>query len=126
MWVYCPRCHRDYPTHYAFCPVDGEATTEKPNLDRVRASPTRLTDALLNKRYRVSGFIGKGGMARVYLANDEQTGRAVAVKVLERPWADDDDGRRRFLREANAVSRIGHPNIVTILESGLREEDRAP
>jgi len=124
--VFCPRCHRDYPAHYAFCPVDGETTTEKPDLARVRASPTRLTDALLNKRYKVRGFIGKGGMARVYLAKDEQTDRAVAVKVLERPWADDEAGRKRFLREATAVSRIGHPNIVTILESGLREEDRAP
>ncbi len=124
--VFCPRCHRDYPSHYTFCPVDGEATTERPNLDQVRASPTRITDALLNKRYKVRGFIGKGGMARVYLAEDEQTGRAVAVKVLERPWANDENGRRRFLREALAVSRIGHPNIVNIFEAGLREEDQAP
>ena len=122
--MHCPRCHRHYPEEYKFCPVDGEATLEAPDPSRIPSRPTLSGDALIARRYRIEGFIGRGAIARVYLAEDTETGRPVAVKILEQGKADA-DARRRFLREANAVNRIGHPNIVRIHEAGLRD-DGAP
>lgn len=124
--MFCPRCHRDYPDGYRFCPWDGETTTEEHDLSRVPARVTRLTDELLGRRYRVRGFIGKGSYARVYLAEDEETGNPVAVKVMEKPFRDDANARRRFLQEALAIIKVGHPNIVRVLEAGIRPDDQAP
>jgi eukaryotic-like serine/threonine-protein kinase len=89
-------------------------------------SPTKLTDATLGERYKVRGFVGCGGMARVYLAEDERSGRPVAVKVLQPPFCDDPAACERFLSEARTVSRIGHPGIVALLEAGVRRDDEAP
>jgi eukaryotic-like serine/threonine-protein kinase len=123
--VHCPRCHRQYPEDFRFCPVDGEATLRAADPRRVRSSPTRITDSLLGRRYRIHGFIGRGAIARVYVAEDTETNNLVAVKVMDADRAND-EARKRFLREATAVNKIGHPNIVRVLEAGLREEDRAP
>lgn len=95
-------------------------------IDDVHVSPTRLTDKTLGERYKVRGFIGRGGMARVYLAEDVKTGRPVAVKVLEKPYSEDDGAIARFLSEATTVTQIGHPSIVALLEAGRRDEDGAP
>ncbi|MCA9522895.1 MAG: protein kinase [Myxococcales bacterium] len=73
--------------------------------------PTRLAG-----RYTLIEAIGEGGMGRVYRAHDEQLDRAVAVKVLR---SDLNETRvKRFQREARAVARLNHPNIVTIHDSG--------
>jgi serine/threonine-protein kinase len=85
-----------------------------------------LTDATLGDRYKVRGFIGCGGMARVYLAEDVKTHRPVAVKVLEKPYSEDEAAVARFMSEATTVTQIGHPSIVSLLEAGKREEDGAP
>ncbi len=124
--MYCPRCHRSLPRTHQFCPYDGQRTSERHVIDDVRVSPTRMTDHTLGERYKVRGFIGRGGMARVYLAEDVKTGRPVAVKVLEKPYSEDDGAIARFLGEATTVTQIGHPSIVALLEAGRREEDGAP
>jgi serine/threonine protein kinase len=85
-----------------------------------------MTDQTLGDRYVVRGFIGCGGMARVYLAVDEKTGRPVAVKVMEPPYCDDASARERFMRETTTITQIGHPSIVALLEAGEREDDGAP
>jgi len=124
--MYCPRCHRRYPAGYRFCPIDGESTAERLDLDRLPATRTRFTDSTLGERYKVRGFIGAGKFARVYLAEDFDTGMPVAIKVLEEPYRSDEKGRARFMREAETVAAIGHPNIVEVFETGDREEDGAP
>lgn len=95
-------------------------------MTRVPARATHIGDQLLGRRYRIRGFIGKGSYARVYLANDEQTGLPVAVKVMEKPFRDDPEARKRFLQEARAITKIGHPNIVRVMEAGIRADDGAP
>jgi serine/threonine-protein kinase len=124
--MFCPRCHREYADDFRFCPIDGEATTAKPDLTRVASKPTQFSDELVSRRYRVRGFIGKGSYSRVYLAEDEKTGNPVAIKVMEKPFRDDAAARRRFLQESQAITKIGHPNIVRVLEAGIRASDHAP
>ncbi|RKQ88795.1 Stk1 family PASTA domain-containing Ser/Thr kinase [Brockia lithotrophica] len=72
-------------------------------------------------RYLIRRKLGEGGMSYVYLAEDLLLGRNVAVKVLREPYADDEQFRRRFLREAQAVSLLSHPNIVTLFDTGTHE-----
>jgi serine/threonine-protein kinase len=73
---------------------------------------------LLAGRYELEELSGSGGMSRVYRARDRQLGRLVAIKVLHERFADDPAYVDRFRREARAVARLSHPNIVTIIDRG--------
>jgi eukaryotic-like serine/threonine-protein kinase len=64
--------------------------------------------------YRVMAPIGSGGMGAVYLARDERLERDVAIKVLTGAGPIDDEARRRFRKEALALSKLNHPNVATI------------
>ncbi|MEP6920346.1 MAG: protein kinase [bacterium] len=70
--------------------------------------------------YRIKELLGKGGMGVVYLAEDMQLGRNVALKFLASP--EDHHYRARFLREARAVSRLSHPHIATLHDYGETPE----
>jgi serine/threonine protein kinase len=76
----------------------------------------RLTAALAG-RYRLERELGAGGMATVYLAEDVQRHRQVAIKVLYEDLAHS-LGAARFMREIEIASRLQHPNILTLLGSG--------
>jgi serine/threonine-protein kinase len=74
---------------------------------------------LLPERYAGPQPIGRGGMGSIYRATDTTLGRAVAVKVLDDRYAEDENVRARFTREALAAARLsGYPNIVTIYDVG--------
>ena len=78
-----------------------------------------VSSGLLPERYTGAQPIGRGGMGEIFRATDTTLGRAVAVKVLERGYAQDPAVRERFTREALAVARLsGNPNIVTIYDVG--------
>jgi tetratricopeptide (TPR) repeat protein len=66
--------------------------------------------------YEVLGTLGSGGMGVVYLARDPRLDRRVAIKVLSDGRVGDDDSRARFRREAQALSRLNHPNIATVYD----------
>jgi TolB-like protein/tRNA A-37 threonylcarbamoyl transferase component Bud32/Tfp pilus assembly protein PilF len=72
---------------------------------------------VLGGRYGIEREIGRGGMARVYLAHDIKHARDVAVKVI-RPDLAASLGRERFLREIAIAARLRHPNIVPLYDSG--------
>src|ERR1700744_2158137 len=80
------------------------------------AEPTPNT--LIDGRYKVLSRLGAGGMADVFLAEDEQLGRKVALKLLNRRFADDPDFVERFRREAQAAAGLQHPNIVGVYDRG--------
>jgi eukaryotic-like serine/threonine-protein kinase len=83
------------------------------------------TDSLLPPRYRNVRPIAHGGMGRIFRATDQELGRDVAVKVLADHYAQDDNLRRRFQREAQAAARLSdNPNIVTIFD--VAEHDGRP
>lgn len=77
---------------------------------------------LIASRYRLIARLGEGKMAEVYLARHVLIDRLSAIKVLRREWGGDRTLRRAFLREAKAVNRINHPNIVEISDYGETEE----
>ncbi len=72
---------------------------------------------VLGGRYRIVRELGRGGMARVYLAEDLKHARNVAVKVV-RPELAESLGRGRFLREIGIAARLRHPNIMPLYDSG--------
>ena len=71
---------------------------------------------LLDNRYEILERIGVGGMAVVYKALCHRLNRYVAVKILKDDYAVDEDFRRRFHTEAQAVAMLSHPNIVTVYD----------
>jgi eukaryotic-like serine/threonine-protein kinase len=75
-------------------------------------------DTVIDGRYRVIRRLGSGGMADVYCAEDSQLGRRVALKVLHRRFAEDQQFVERFRREASSAAGLQHPNIVGIFDRG--------
>jgi beta-lactam-binding protein with PASTA domain len=83
---------------------------------------TELADTtLIDGRYRIVGRIGSGGMADVYLAEDIHLGREVALKVLHRRFAQDQEFVERFRREASSAAGLQHPNVVGVFDRGEHE-----
>lgn len=79
---------------------------------------------MLDKRYELTEFIGKGGMALVYRAIDHRTGHDVAVKILRPEFSDDKEFLERFEREALAASKMSHHNIVNLLDVGKDDQSQ--
>ncbi|MDO6424503.1 serine/threonine protein kinase [Saccharophagus degradans] len=71
--------------------------------------------------YKILRTLGKGGMATVYLAEQEIFEREVALKVMSKSLAEDPSFGQRFMREAKIVSQLVHPNIVTVHDVGVHE-----
>jgi predicted Ser/Thr protein kinase len=73
--------------------------------------------------YRIEGVLGRGGMGVVYLAEQPELGRRVAIKVIAPALASDPDYLERFKRESRLAAAIEHPNAIPIYEAGVAEED---
>ena len=80
-----------------------------------------LSGTLFAGRYRIARKLGGGGMADVYLAEDQELGRRVAIKMLHARYANDDQFVERFRREATHAAGLSHPNIVSIYDRGEYE-----
>ena len=76
----------------------------------------------LDDRYEITETIGSGGMAVVYKATDNRLNRSVAVKILRDELARDEEFRRRFQTEAQAVAMLSHPNIVSVYDVSHSED----
>src|SRR2546427_8939094 len=68
--------------------------------------------------YEIQSLLGAGGMGEVYRARDSRLQRDVAVKVLPRALAEDQDRLKRFEREARAAGQVNHPNIMAVHDIG--------
>lgn len=80
-----------------------------------------LIGTLFDGRYQVVRKLGAGGMANVYLAEDQELGRRVAIKILNDRHAGDEQFVERFRREAKNAAALSHPNIVAIYDRGEAE-----
>ncbi len=86
-------------------------------------APNDLTGTLFAERYRLERKLGSGGMADVWLAEDQELGRRVAVKILHDRYATDEQFVERFRREATHAAGLSHPNIVSIFDRGVTDGD---
>jgi eukaryotic-like serine/threonine-protein kinase len=134
----CPRCHTHYAAPARFCPRDGTplvevapAPTDGVNTTRARAIEraaeaepiyTSLTGQTVGGRYRIDRRLGEGGMSYVYLAQDLEAGREVALKVLSPRLIRDPGSVERLKREAAIAMRLDHPNVCPILGLGETPE----
>lgn len=80
------------------------------------------TGDLLGGKYRLGKPLGRGAMGTVYAAEHEHLGRAVAVKILHADLTLNPDQAQRFLREAELVAQLRHPNIVTAYDFGQTDD----
>ena len=78
-----------------------------------------LIGRLIDQRYRVTRRLARGGMATVYVAQDERLERPVALKVMHPYLAESDAFVERFHREARAAARIVHPGVVSVFDQGV-------
>jgi serine/threonine protein kinase len=124
--VKCPKCSSENPDTQSFCgdcgtnlgtPKDIALHTKTIETPYPQFSPgTSLAD-----RYEIIQELGKGGMGEVYLAEDTNLKRQVAIKVLPQQFALDKERLARFEREARLLASLNHPNIATI--HGLEKSD---
>ncbi|MCA9585662.1 MAG: serine/threonine protein kinase [Myxococcales bacterium] len=96
---------------------DGQATASK--------APDPLIGRVIADRFRLTGLIARGGMGKVYRAEQSPLGRICAVKVLNPNYNGEADPEfhRRFYREASTAAKITHPNSVTIFDYGQTDDD---
>ncbi|MCC6744106.1 MAG: protein kinase, partial [Acidobacteria bacterium] len=104
---------------------EGTIVAGGPGLVRVardltnRAHGVLQSGAEIDGKYRIDRLIGQGGMGVVYRATQISLERAVALKVLTSALVIDEGARQRFEREAVAMARLKHPNIVSIYDFGV-------
>ena len=106
--VRCEHCGDAHPVSFTHCPRTGKSVS----------SGRALVGRTFAERYRILGVLGDGGMGTVYLAEHVIIEKRVALKILSEDFARKPDLVQRFLQEAKAASRIGHENIVDIIDFG--------
>src|SRR5438105_4898474 len=109
---YCRACHELFEDDTRECPRDGTPLS----------APDPLLKTTIEGKYRIEGLLGTGGMGTVYLATQLALARSAAIKVVRGDYLGDDVVASRFKREALAVARLKHPNIVTIYDFGIVPE----
>jgi len=138
----CPNCSQYFP-EAGYCPFDGTRLTSSPDAQTQpssiravsahddgtvaamqsfspdpRAEYDKLVGQTLEGRYYIERKIGEGGMGVVFAARHAIIERPLAIKVLKKEVARDTATVKRFVQEAKAASRIGHPNIVDVTDFG--------
>ena len=95
---------------------DDKTTRVNPDTSDV---PEHLLEAFESVGFRILRPLGEGGMAQVYLAEDAELGRQVAIKVLHQDLAESEDFETRFVEEARRVAALEHKNILTVFRAGM-------
>lgn len=96
--------------------IENESTEDNGFVHSRSATNRYEAGTFLNERYEIVRLVGKGGMGEVYLAVDTRINRNVALKVLHPDLISSKDNLSRFAREAQAVSALNHPHIMTVYE----------
>ena len=110
----CPVCRAVFRSGFLRCPRDGC------DLQIIDGDP--LVGRVIAERYAVMRLLGEGGLGRVYEAQHARMSRRFAVKVLFGELAFDQKIRTRFAHEAEAASRLSHPNLISVVDFGETPE----
>ncbi len=102
-------------------PLELPETTRRPRDRRGSLGPDPWLGKVVDSRYRVMDVLGRGGMGVVYKIEHQRMGKIAAMKVLHRDLAADKEVIGRFRREAEAVSRLTHPNTVQVFDFGTAQ-----
>jgi hypothetical protein len=109
----CPECGTCYDTGSGKCRKEGSDLTPLP------------FPRMLAHRYRFDRCLGEGGMGMVYESLDTQLGRHVAVKLIRPDLTSSPEAVARFRREAKTAASFSHPNVVTVHDFGIADDQRA-
>lgn len=110
---FCPECGvRD---EHDTCPKCGTRTLVEASAD---LGLERLVGLVLDARYRLDSFLGKGGMGAVFRATQIAMNNVVAIKVVKPEYATEMGAARRFHREAKAASSLSHPHTIRVFDFG--------
>jgi serine/threonine protein kinase len=119
----CPGCGKEFEQRgYRFCPYDATRLDNPSGMSTTPPTESVAEGVVLGGRYTIRRYLAKGAMARLYIADDGNTGQLVAVKMMDQRLTKGPELRRRFLREAEAVSQVDHENVLDILEVGTQED----
>ena len=125
--IVCQKCGKSNPQGKKFCNKCGQPLAEKvpqsaasPATPPVSPPAQTQPTSFANGRYQVKKFLGEGGKKKVYLAKDTILDRDVAFALIKTEKLDE-AGRTRVKREAQAMARLDHPNIVSVLDFGDHE-----
>ncbi len=117
----CPYCHEEILEAARKCKHCGEWLEDPPETSSsgtLSSNPETLVRDAMNPEYKIEKELGRGGMAIVYKAVQENLGRDVALKVLPQGMTHDQKMLKRFHREAQSAAQLSHPHIVTIFDEG--------
>ncbi len=109
----CPHCHAAFRGNFTRCMRDG--------IPLVRTADDPLIGKTLAERYVIEALVGEGAMGLVYRAHHARLSRLFALKLMFGDVAADPSMRLRFAHEADAASRMSHPNVVSVLDFGKTE-----
>ena len=117
--IICSSCGNSNPKGKKFCDKCGQSLTE-PATDPTKKSTANTAEptSFVNDRYQVKKKLGEGGKKKVYLVHDKKLDRNAAFALIKTENLDE-DGRKRIVREAQAMGKLGdNPHIVSIFDMG--------
>lgn len=119
----CPMCRREGRAQGQYCPEHRRYYVSERSL--AEAPGGHPLGKLVGGKYAILGLLGRGGMGTVYWGVQHPIGRRAAIKVLRSDLTAGSAAEQRFLREAQAVASMHHPNLITCFDYGIEEDKLA-
>jgi serine/threonine-protein kinase len=107
----CLECLKEFPDEVDNCPEDGSPLS--------KLACDRMLGTVLADRYEILSVLGSGGMSSIYKAKHVELGKLFAIKVIHAHFASDLLMVKRFRQEAQAVSLLSHPNVISVQDFGI-------